>query len=582
MDLQPSALTLAIALAAGAAAQSLASQVRLPGIVLLLAAGVALGPEVAGWVDPSALGGGLVHLVEFGVAVVLFQGGLNLDIEHLRRQESAIWRLVSAGALGTLAGAAILARFVLGWEWRTAVLFGSVVVVTGQTVVGPLLDGIGLRRRPRTLLEAEAVLLDPIGALLATLVLQAVTVPAVGALASEAVAVAGSIAFGLLAGIVVGLVLAGAVRSRVAVAAGYESVVVLTAVVLAYELCDLLVPQSGLTAVVVAGVVFANTCPVEDSGLRTFTNPLTVVLVGPLVLLLAADVSLSDVRALGAPGLVVVAGLVLLVRPLGVLAATAGLGLDGRERAFLAWLAPRGLVAAVVVSMVASTLDAGGGGEGGPLRALVFLTIAGTVVLAGLTARPAAWALGLLGAERHPAGPPRDEAAPLHDEAPAPRDDAAAWRDEAPASRDEAGPPPVTAPPITPGDAGPTELGPPDLLPDETASRWRDVGEPEARPSGSERRPAREEPVDDLPAGEARPSRSGRRPAHEEPVDDLAAGEALPSGSERRPVHEEPADDLPAGEVRPSGSERRPVHEEPVDGPADGGPSDGLRQRNSS
>ena len=524
MDLQPSALTLAIALAAGAAAQSLARQVRLPGIVLLLAAGAVLGPEVVGWVDPSALGGGLVHLVEFGVAVVLFQGGLNLDLEHLRRQESAIWRLVSAGALGTLAGAAILARFVLGWEWRTAVLFGSVVVVTGQTVVGPLLHGIGLRRRARTLLEAEAVLLDPIGALLATLVLQAVTVPAVGALASEAVAVAGSIAFGLLAGIVVGLVLAGAVRSRIAVAAGYESVVVLTAVVLAYELCDLLVPQSGLTAVVVAGVVFANTCPIADSGLRTFTNPLTVVLVGPLVLLLAADVSLSDVRALGVEGLAVVAGLVLLVRPLGVLAATAGLGLDGRERAFLGWLAPRGLVAAVVVSMVASTLDAGGGGEGGPLRALVFLTIAGTVVLAGLTARPAAWALGLLGAERDRAAPPRDEAP--------------AWRNEAPASRDESAPPPVTAPPITPGGAGPTELGPPDLLPDEAAAPWRDVGAPEARPFRSERRPIPDGPADGPPEGEARPA-----------------------GSE---------------------SERRPVHEEPVDGPPEGGASDGLRQRNSS
>ena len=589
MDLQPSALTLAIALAAGAAAQSLASQVRLPGIVLLLAAGAALGPEVAGWVDPSALGGGLVHLVEFGVAVVLFQGGLNLDLEHLRRQESAIWRLVSAGALGTLAGAAILARFVLGWEWRTAVLFGSVVVVTGQTVVGPLLRGIGLRRRPRTLLEAEAVLLDPIGALLATLVLQAVTVPAVGALASEAVAVAGSIAFGLLAGIVVGLVLAGAVRSRIAVAAGYESVVVLTAVVLAYELCDLLVPQSGLTAVVVAGVVFGNTCPIEDAGLRTFTNPLTVVLVGPLVLLLAADVSLSDVRALGAPGLAVVAGLVLLVRPLGVLAATAGLGLDGRERAFLAWLAPRGLVAAVVVSMVASTLDAGGGGEGGPLRALVFLTIAGTVVLAGLTARPAAWALGLLGAERDRSAPPRDEApaprdeaAPPRDEAPPPRDEAFAWRDEAPASRDRSGQPPVAAPPITSGDAGPTELGPPDLLPDDAAEAWRDVDQPEPRPFGSEARPGPDEPVDDLPEGEARPFGSEPRPGPVEPVDGPPAGEVRPSGSERRPVPDGPVDDPPESEARPSGPGRRPVPEEPVDGPPEGQASDGLRQRNSS
>ena len=443
MDLQPSALTLAIALAAGAAAQSLATQVRLPGIVLLLAAGAVLGPEVAGWVDPAALGDGLALLVEFGVAVVLFQGGLNLDLERLRRQESAIWRLVFAGALGTLAGAAVLSWFVLGWEWRTAVLFGSAVVVTGQSVVGPLLRGVGLHPRVRTLLEAEAVLLDPIGALLAAFVLQAVTVPAVGALASEAVAVAGSIAFGLLAGIVVGLALAGAVRFRVAVAAGYDNVVVLTAVILAFELCDLLVAQSGLTATVVAGVVFANSGPRVDPDLRGFTNPLTVALVGALVVLLAARVSWNDVRALGTGSLVVVAGLMLIVRPFGVLAATAGLGLAARERAFLSWVAPRGLVAAVVASLTATTLDAEGGTDGGALQALVFLTIAGTVVLAGLSARPVAWALGLLGSGREPAAPP----------------------------------PP--GPQAAQGEAGPTELGPDEETPDEAGAAW-----PEPDPSG--------------------------------------------------------------------------------------------------
>ena len=462
MDLQPSALTLAIALAAGAAAQSLASQVRLPGIVLLLAAGAVLGPEVAGWVDPAALGGGLAHLVEFGVAVVLFQGGLNLDLERLRRQESAIWRLVSAGALGTLAGAAVLVWLVLGWEWRTAVLFGSVVVVTGQTVVGPLLRGIGLHPRVRTLLEAEAVLLDPIGALLAAFVLQAVTVPAVGALASEAVAVAGSIAFGLLAGIVVGLALAGAVRFRVAVAIGYDNVVVLTMVILAFELCDLLVARSGLTAVVVAGVVFANSGPHVDPALRGFTNPLTVVLVGPLVLLLAASVSLDDVRALGAGSFVAVAGLVLIVRPLGALAATVGLGLTVRERAFLAWMAPRGLVAAVVASMTASTLDAGGVAEGGALQALVFLTIAGTVALAGLTARPVAWALGLLGSGGDPAASP------------------------------------LPAPPAAQGEAGASQLGPVEAIPGEPEGAWPEPDRSQPGPADSgPRTPGHAEPVDD-------------------------------------------------------------------------------------
>lgn len=396
VDLHSTALTLAIALAAGAAAESLARQVRLPGIVLLLAAGAALGPEVAGWVDPSALGGGLVHLVEFGVAVVLFQGGLSLDWEHLRRREVAIWRLLAGGALATLTGAAVLTWFVLGWEWQAAVLFGSVVVVTGPTVVGPLVRDIGLHPRVRTLLEAEAVLLDPIGAILAAFVLQAVTVPAVGSLASEAGAVVGSIAFGLLAGIAVGLALAGAVRFRIAVVAGYDNVVVLTAVILAVELCDVLVARSGLTAAVVAGFVFANAGARVDPVLREFTNPLTVVLVGPLVVLLAADVSWNDVRSLGVGGIAVVAGLVLFVRPLGILAATFGLGLSGRERAFLAGIAPRGLLAAVIASTTAAALDTAGGEGGGALQALVFLTIAGTVVLARVTARPAAWALDLV------------------------------------------------------------------------------------------------------------------------------------------------------------------------------------------
>ena len=539
MDLQPTALTLAIALAAGAAAQSLASQVRLPGIVLLLAAGAALGPEVAGWVDPAALGEGLVHLVGFGVAVVLFQGGLNLDLERLRRQESAIWRLISAGALGTLAGAAVLVWFVLGWEWRTAVLFGSVVVVTGQTVVGPLLRGIGLHPRARTLLEAEAVLLDPLGALLAAFVLQAVTVPAVGALASEAVAIAGSIAFGLLAGVVVGLALAGAVRFRVAVAAGYDNVVVLTVVILAFELCDLLVAQSGLTAVVVAGVVFANSGPSVDPALRGFTNPLTVALVGALVLLLAASVSLNDVRALGEGSLFVVAGLVLIVRPLAALAATVGLGLSGRERAFLAWMAPRGLVAAVVASMTASTLDAGGGTEGGALQALVFLTIAGSVVLAALTARPVAWALGLLGSGRDPAASPT----------PAVQ-----------AARGE-------------GEAGPTELGPVEENPDETqAARLElDRSGPWSEPGSADpglRAPDLRAPEPDAP--------DLRAPEPDAP--DLRAPEPDAPGPR--------APDPGAPDLRtpdPGAPDRRAPDQL---GPVDGGPGedaeDGLRQRKSS
>ena len=124
-------LTLAIALAAGVLAQSVSRQVHLPGIVLLLVTGALLGPEFASWIEPSALGDGLFAIVDFGVAIILFEGGLNLEWSRLKRQESAIRGLITVGAAVTLIGATLLAGVVLSWRWDLALLFGSLVVVTG-------------------------------------------------------------------------------------------------------------------------------------------------------------------------------------------------------------------------------------------------------------------------------------------------------------------------------------------------------------------------------------------------------------------------------------------------------------------
>ncbi len=394
-------LTVALALAAGIVAQSVSRLLRLPGIVLLLACGAVLGPEVLGWIQPQALGDGLFGIVDFGVAIILFEGGLNLEWSRLKRQEAAIRRLITWGSLVTLVGAAVLTIVLLGWQWDLAILFGALVIVTGPTVIQPLLRTMRLRPRVKTILEAEGVLIDPVGALLAGFLLHVITAPQITTLASQTTGAAISVGFGLAAGLAAGFLLAGALRYRLLVAHTYENVFTLASVVLLFEGCNALAEPSGLVAVTVAGVVMGNLETRVGRDLREFKDQLTVLLVGMLFVLLAADVALDDVRALGAGGLGVVAGLILIVRPLGVWVSTRGLKLTTSERLFMGAVAPRGIVAAAIASITAATLEAQGLAGSAPLQALVFSTIAGTVVLSGILAYPLAWGLGLQLPERN-------------------------------------------------------------------------------------------------------------------------------------------------------------------------------------
>ena len=332
MEPQPG-LTVAIALAAGVLAQSISKQARLPGIVLLLAVGATLGPEGLGWVQPRSLGDGLFILVELGVAVILFEGGLNLEWSRLRREEAVIRRLISVAAVVTLVGATLAVRVALGWSWDLAALFGSLVVVTGPTVVTPLLRDMRLKPRLRTVLEAEGVFIDAVGALLATLVLQIVLLPEAPAIAGELRHVASSLGFGLVAGLVTGGVLAYLLRTGLFVAHRYETVFTLAFVILLFEASNAVWEQSGILAVIVAGIVVGNMDTPVDRDLKDFKDRLTVLLVGLLFVLLAADVALDDVWALGWPGLAVVAILAFVIRPVAVWLATWGGDLTPRERA---------------------------------------------------------------------------------------------------------------------------------------------------------------------------------------------------------------------------------------------------------
>jgi len=393
-DLQTAALTVAIALLAGMVAQSLAYHLRLPGIVVLLFFGVVLGPDFFGVIDPDALGGGFHVITGFAIAVILFEAGMNLEWKSLRAEAPAIRRLVTLGAIVTWLGASLAAKFLMGWDARFAFLFGSLVVVTGPSVVAPLLRRVRVRRNLQTILEAEGVFLDPIGAILAVVAFDVVFGGGVGD-STGVVHMLARLGIGVLAGVVGGGVMVLLLRSRRLIPAGMERVFTLTLAWGIFQASNAISYDSGVLAVIVAGIMFANVAQETTRGVRESKEQLTVMLVGMLFILLAAQVRLLEVMSLGVRGITVVVALVFIVRPLCVLSCTAGSGLTGREKAFLSWIAPRGIVAAAVATLFYQSMQVRGSEGGETIRSLVFLVIASTVLVQGLTGSMVAGWLGV-------------------------------------------------------------------------------------------------------------------------------------------------------------------------------------------
>jgi NhaP-type Na+/H+ or K+/H+ antiporter len=392
---QDPALTIALAAASGMLAQTIARHVRIPGIVLLLATGLLLGPDGLGVVRPGTLGASLHSLIGFAVAVILFEGGMNLSVDRLRREARSIRQLVTLGALVTAAGATVAARLILGWTWEVSILFGTLVIVTGPTVITPLLRRIKVKERVATVLEAEGILGDAIGAITAVVALEVVISPDQLSFATGALPLLSRLGSGTLLGVAGGLAIVALLRFERLVPEGLESALTLALVIALFQGSNALMPETGILSVIVAGIVVGNSSSRVLVELREFKEQLTVLLLGMLFVLLAADVRVAEVRSLGWAGVATVLALMFIVRPLNILAGTLGSDLTWREKGFLSWLAPRGIVAAAVSSLFAQTLAEEGIAGGDELRAMVFLVIAATVVVQGLTGGIVASWLGL-------------------------------------------------------------------------------------------------------------------------------------------------------------------------------------------
>jgi len=391
-------LTIVLAVGFGLAAQVLAHRWRIPAIVLLLLLGVLLGPAVLGLIEPGLLGEGLTILVKMAVAVILFEGALNLRLSALRDSAVEVRNLVSIGVLVTWVLTALVAHFVAGLVWPLAILFGALLTVTGPTVVQPLLKRLTVPRRVKTILEGEAILIDPIGAILAVAVLDVILSFSSNGftdLGAALWAYFGRLVIGLVVGAAIALLLSRLMKVHNLIPPELSNLVVLAGVWMAFGIAEALESEAGIMASVAMGLALQRQAVPGERQLRHFKETLTTLSISILFVLLAANLKVETMLAEGLRGVLAILLIMLVIRPISVFISTWRTSLNWREKALIAWIGPRGIVAASVASLFGITLAQAGFAGGERLPALTFLAIIMTVTIQGLTASRVARLLNL-------------------------------------------------------------------------------------------------------------------------------------------------------------------------------------------
>src|SRR5215475_1204497 len=379
-------LTLALAVAAQIAARRL----RVPSLIILLPTGF-----VAGWlthdINPNnLLGASFQPIVSLSVAVILYDAGLGLDLSklsgHTRR---VVTRLIALGVPLTCVVAALFSDAVLGLSHNAAWMIGAILVVSGPTVVGPLLAAVRPTERPRRILAWEGSLIDPVGALLGAAVFHAITTTTTHGVFSQVGQYLASVGIGV-AGAIVGVGILWILLCKLRLGESLGTSAQLASVVLVAAVCDAIRSDTGLIAAIAMGLAVANINAFETPSRRSFFEILVQLIIGVLFISISATVTPESVGDVILPSIALVAVLVLVVRPLIAELSALGTDLGTGECRFVGWMAPRGIVAAATASAFAPELVARGEGGAENILPTVFLVIVMTVTIYGLTAGPVA------------------------------------------------------------------------------------------------------------------------------------------------------------------------------------------------
>lgn len=394
----------------GIIAQWVAWRLKLPAILPLILIGLLLGPISTLYTEDGAKliepiwngnaglfpGDGLYYFVSLAISIILFEGGLTLKLSEVSNVGPVITKLITLGTAITFFGAGISTHFLFGLSWEISFLFSGLIIVTGPTVIAPILRNIPLKKDVSAVLKWEGILIDPIGALVAVLVFEFISVGEGQAYTKQALIDFGKIIlFGFTFGFAFAHGLAAAIKRNL-IPHYLLNVASLSIVLLVFVVSDVFAHESGLLAVVVMGLVLGNTNLPNIKELLYFKESLSVLLISILFILLAANVNLADMQRIYVPETAILfAIIVFVIRPIGVLISTQGSGLKTKEKLFISWVGPRGIVAAGIASLFGSKLVAKGEVGAELITPLVFTIVLGTVLLNATTARPFAKMVGV-------------------------------------------------------------------------------------------------------------------------------------------------------------------------------------------
>ena len=395
-------LELAGIIVLGILAQWVAWRLKIPAILPLILIGLFVGPistliseDGSQWIQPIYNGKSgffpdqnLFYFVSLAIGIILFEGGLTLRRDEVKKIGPVIGKLISLGAAVTFIGGGVAAHYIFGLDWRISFLFSALIIVTGPTVITPILRNIPLKKEVSAVLKWEGILIDPIGALVAVLVFEFISVGGDAGYTKQALMEFGKIVLiGFSFGISGGYALYYAIKKKF-IPHYLLNVVALSVVLLIFVESDVFAHESGLLAVVVMGMFLGNSDLPSLKELLYFKESLSVLLISILFILLAANISLDDLLLVyNVETAVLLAVIIFILRPLAVFLSTTSSGLKANEKVFISWVGPRGIVAAGIASLFGTKLVEQGVPGAEYITPLVFAVVLVTVLLNAATAR---------------------------------------------------------------------------------------------------------------------------------------------------------------------------------------------------
>ncbi len=386
----------------GILAQWVAWRLKLPAILPLILIGLLVGPISSLYTEDGSKiiepiwngakglfpGESLYYFVSLAISIILFEGGLTLKRSEIRSIGPVITKLITLGSITTFFGAAFAAYFLFGLSWQLCFLFSALIIVTGPTVITPILRNIPLKKDVSAILKWEGILIDPIGALAAVLVYEFISVGEGQAYTMTALIEFGKI---LLFGFTFGFTFAHALTILIKknfIPHYLLNVATLSVVLGVFVMSDIFAHESGLLAVVVMGMVMGNTELPNIKELLYFKESLSILLISILFILLSANINIADLQLIFTwKTIALFLSIVLIIRPLGVFISSIGSNLKFNEKMFISWVGPRGIVAAGIASLFGSKLLSKGEPGAEYITPLVFMIVLGTVLLNATTAR---------------------------------------------------------------------------------------------------------------------------------------------------------------------------------------------------